>query len=227
MNFQTASVDSIIIYFGDSINKEVSDRVLSSYELILKEEIEGLIEIVPSYTSIFIQFDIFKYDHNGLFEKIKDITENNSFDNKNKSENRLIKIPVYYDEEVGYDLKRVADLNSLTIKEVINIHSSKVYRVYTIGFAPGFGYMGEVDNRIKTPRLESPRQKIPAKSVALADLQSAVYPSSSPGGWNILGRTYIDMFDKNLEGFSYLSIGDSVKFEPISKDEFLRNGGEI
>jgi len=134
---------------------------------------------------------------------------------------------MYYSEEVGFDLDRISKLSNLSIKEVIELHSSTTYRVYTIGFLPGFAYLGEVDTKIATPRLDTPRTKIPKGSLGIADNQSAIYPIQSPGGWNIVGRTYLDMFDKNLDGFSYLSIGDRVKFRAISRDEFLKNGGVI
>lgn len=227
MNFQIASVDSIIIYFGDTISQKVSNEVLDSFKIIEESNLKNIIEVVPSYTSIYIQFDIFSYTHEELYTIIKDIVNTKDKKTNKKQNNKIVTIPVYYDISVAADLQRVATLNNLSIQEVIDIHSSSFYKVYTIGFSAGFGYLGEIDKRIKTPRLNSPRQKVPAKSVAIADTQTAVYPKQSPGGWNILGRTYIDMFDKKLKGFSYLSIGDSVKFEPIDKEQFISNGGII
>lgn len=223
MNYKVSGVDSIIIYLGDTITQNTSDKILSIYQNIKEKNIEGIIEIVPSYTSIYIQFDILKYKHKTLFNIVKNIFKYIKIQEQKIA--KAIEIPVFYGKEVGFDLERVAKENSIEIDELIANHSSKIYRVYTIGFAPGFAYMGEVDKKIQTPRLETPRELIPKGSVALADVQTAVYPKNSPGGWNIIGRTYIDMFDKTLEGFSYLNIGDSVKFVPISKDEFIKNGG--
>lgn len=224
MNYKIAGVDSIIIYFGDKIDKKISDKVLLSFKLIKNSDLKQIIEIVPSYSSIYIQFDIFKDSHDTLYEKIQYIMQNDSSDNIEKNTN-IVTIPVYYGKEIGIDLKRVADFNNLNIEDVIAIHSTKIYDVYTIGFAPGFAYMGEADVRIRTPRLKTPRKKIKKGSVALADAQTAVYPLDSPGGWNILGVTYIDMFNKGIDGFSYLKIGDKVKFNPVTKDEYLKNGG--
>lgn len=225
MRYKVAGVDSIIIYFGDVIDEKISKKVLDCYNILKTKPIEGIIEIIPSYTTLYVQFNLDIYKHKNLFEKLKQL-----FNQKvvlNNKTTKVIEIPVYYDEEVGVDLQRVAMLNKLSIAEVIKLHSSKIYRVYTIGFSPGFAYMGEINKKIKTPRLDTPRQKVPKGSVAIADIQTAIYPSDSPGGWNILGRTYIDMFDKNIDGFSYLKVGDSVKFVAITKDEFLQNGGKI
>lgn len=115
----------------------------------------------------------------------------------------------------------------LSVEEIIKIHSQKLYDVYAIGFLPGFAYLGSVDNRIALPRLATPRKQIPKGSVAIANTQTAVYPEQSPGGWNIIGRTTMELFDKNLEQLSPLSVGNKVKFNPISKEDFLNQGGII
>ncbi len=225
IKYKIASVDSIIVYFSNSISKESVDLVQYNYGLLKDSKDSGIIDITPSYTSILIHFDLEKYDSD-LF--IKYLKETISLELKEEGqEGKLVEIPMYYSEEVGFDLDRISKLSNLSIKEVIELHSSTTYRVYTIGFLPGFAYLGEVDTKIATPRLDTPRTKIPKGSLGIADNQSAIYPIQSPGGWNIIGRTYLDMFDKNLDGFSYLSIGDRVKFRAISRDEFLKNGGVI
>lgn len=226
MTYEIAGVDSIIIYFSDTISKDIYKNINNSYHNIKNSKIKGIIEVVPSYTSIYIQFDIFLYTHEEVYKKINHLLKNNILKLELEKEN-IIQIPVYYGDEVGFDLQRVAKHNNISKKEVIEIHSLKVYDLYTIGFSPAFGYMGEVDKKISTPRLESPRLKIPKNSVAIADKQTAIYPQQSPGGWNILGRTYIDIFDKSLQNFSYFKVGDKIRFIPISKEEFLKNGGVI
>jgi KipI family sensor histidine kinase inhibitor len=223
MYYKIAGIDSIIISLGEQIDEVTSSRLLNLYKTLQNLKLEGMREMVPSYTTLFIQFDIRLYSHQSLYDTI----ENLEISDELISSQRLLSIPVYYGKEVGIDLERVASLNDLSIDEVIEIHSSQIYQVYAIGFAPAFGYMGKVDTRIITPRLKTPRAKIPAKSVAIADFQTAIYPKASPGGWNILGATSIDIFDKSLEGFSYFQIGDKVKFEPISQREFLKSGGKI
>ena len=225
IKYKIASADSIIIYFADSISKKNATIVQGNYILLKNLNHDGIIDIIPSYTSILLHYDL-KYFTNDLI--VEFLKQNLSLEiDIEKEEGRLIEIPIYYDIEVGFDLERISRLSKLNITEIIRIHSSTVYSVYTIGFLPGFAYLGEVDKKIATPRLETPRTKIPKGSLGIADNQSAVYPVASPGGWNIIGRTYLDMFDKNLDGFSYLSVGDRVKFKPIDRNEFIKNGGVI
>ena len=128
---------------------------------------------------------------------------------------------------MGLDLEYMSLKTKLSIDEIIKIHSDKLYDVYAVGFLPGFAYLASVDERIALPRLSSPRKQIPKGSVAIADTQTAVYPQASPGGWNIVGRTAMKLFDKNLETLSPFNVGDKVKFNPISKEEFLLQGGII
>lgn len=225
MNIKIASVDCVIIYFEEIISKETSQKVKSSYKILKDLNNSAFIEIIPSYNSIFIKYDIFKYDFNSikLFLKssLADIKE---FENSDSS---IINIDVYYDKEVGLDLEIVAKNANLSIDEVIKIHSSTIYDVYAIGFLPGFAYLASIDERIITPRLKTPRKKIPKGSVAIADNQTAVYPKDSPGGWNILGKTTFEFFDKNLDTLSPILIDSKIKFNPISKEEFISQGGVI
>jgi len=225
MEIKVASVDSVIIYFDKKISKEISNKVKASYSHLLSLKNEAFIDIIPSYSSILISYNLLKYN----FESIKKYLENQLKDIKSdSSENlNLVEIDVYYGEDVGIDLSRVASENSISVEEVINIHSSKTYDVFTIGFLPGFAYLGVLDERIATKRLESPRKKIPKGSVSIADTQTAVYPKDSPGGWNIIGKTAFEFFDKSLEQLSQIDINTKIKFNPISKEEFLKQGGVL
>jgi KipI family sensor histidine kinase inhibitor len=224
MVFKIASVDSLIIYFGDIIDAGIALNVKKAYLCLKNLNIEGIVEIIPSYTSIFISYDISKYD----FETLKKFLENNiNLDSNDIFEERIISIDVYYGTDVGLDLEDMSLKTKLSIDKIIQIHSNKLYDVYAIGFLPGFAYLASVDERIALPRLSSPRKQIPKGSVAIADTQTAVYPQSSPGGWNILGRTTMELFDKKLAKLSPLSVGDKVKFNPISKEIFLSQGGII
>jgi len=224
MIFKIASVDSLIIYFGDEINPDIAKNVQKAYLSLQDINIEGIIEIVPSYTSIYISYDIFLY----TYESIKDILEQNiDLNYENTSQKEVINIDVYYGNEVALDLEDMSKKTKLSIDEIIEIHSSRYYEVYAIGFAPGFGFLASVDDRIAVPRLSSPRKSVPKGSVAIADTQTAVYPQSSPGGWNIIGRTAMELFDKSLEKLSPLSVGAQVKFNAITKETFLEQGGII
>lgn len=224
MRFKIASVDSLIIYFGDDISQLTSSKVKNAYKNLQSQNIEGLIEIIPSYSSIFISFDIFKYTYETLKTKLQSCI---NIDFKDNSEEIIVSIDVYYGLEVGLDLENISKTTNLSIEEIIQIHSDKYYDVYAIGFLPGFAYLGNVDKQIAMPRLSSPRKQIPKGSLAIADTQTAIYPQNSPGGWNIIGKSAIDLFDKNLETLSPLRVGYKVKFNPISKEEFLFQGGEI
>lgn len=224
MDFKLASVDSLIIYFGNEISADISSKVKNAYLSLQKLNLDGIIEIVPSYSSIFITYDIFKYD----YEKVVEILKNSITTKSNESnDEKIVNIDVYYGVEVGLDLEDMSTKTDLSIQEIIDIHSNKLYDVYAIGFLPGFAYLASVDKRIAMPRLSSPRKQIPKGSVSIADTQTAVYPQASPGGWNIIGRTALELFDKNLDSLSPLSVGNKVKFNAISKEEFLSQGGVL
>ena len=223
IEIKLASVDSVMIYFGDTISKENSNQVKSAYKILKNLHNPYLIEIIPSYNSLLVTYDIFKYSFEEIQIYLNSFLKNIPIKNENNSE--IITVDVYYAVEVGLDLQRVATNSKISIQEVIEIHSSKLYDVYAIGFLPGFAYMASVDKKIITPRLESPRKKIPKGSVAIADNQTAIYPQNSPGGWNILGKTTFELFDKSLEALSPITIESKIKFNPISKEEFLKQGG--
>ncbi|GAB6045888.1 allophanate hydrolase subunit 1 [Caminibacter profundus] len=204
-----ASFDSLIIEFGE-VSRDTLLIVRQNYETLKK-----FYEVVPSYNSILVRFGYKNYNEarkeidSLLTSEIKEID----------SEIKII--PAFYSLEVGPDLKRIAEINKISIKEVIKKHSSKIYDVYAIGFLPGFAYMGVVD--ILAPRLESPRKLVKKGSIGIAGIQTGVYPKDSPGGWNIVAKTYIEMFNNG----SFLKVGDRVKFEPITREEFIKCGGVI
>ncbi|MEA3455325.1 MAG: allophanate hydrolase subunit 1 [Campylobacterota bacterium] len=203
MTIEIVSVDSVMLYFEQVISEEVLDRVQNAYGAL--KELEGVIDMTPSYSSILIQYDLSLYDYR-LIQKA--ITERLAAHQgtSTKKQNKLIKIPTQYDK--GLDLKRVAEFNHITTDEVIELHTQTIYRVYAIGFMVGFAFLASVNNKIATPRLSTPRAKVPKGSVAIADTQTAVYPQDSAGGWNIIGRTEFDAFEQ-------FSIGDSVQFVRI------------
>jgi inhibitor of KinA len=132
----------------------------------------------------------------------------------------LVEIPVCYGGEFGPDLQDVADSHGLTAERAIELHASTTYTVYFLGFAPGFAYLGEVAEELVTPRLATPRKSVPAGSVGIAGSQTGVYPISTPGGWRLLGRTPVAMFRPERAEMSLLSIGDRVRFSPISREQF-------
>ncbi len=200
MTIEITSVDSVMLYFEQIISEEVLDSVQSAYGAL--KELEGVIDVTPSYSSILIQYDLSLYDYLSIQKAIIKQLSTHTGTTALK-DNKLIKIPTHYDEE--FDLKRVAEFNHLTIEEVVQLHTQTIYRVYAIGFMVGFAFLASVDDKIATPRLSTPRAKVPKGSVAIADAQTAIYPQDSAGGWNIIGRTEFD-------GFEQFTIGDSVQF---------------
>jgi len=217
MKFRVAGVDSLIIEFSNVITPKSHKLVMKNYE-ILKPL---FLEVTPSYTTILVKYGIDKTYEN-VVESIKELLILDVEEIEESS--NLITIPAFYDELTGLDLKRVANYHKISVKEVIKRHSSKIYDVYAIGFLPGFAYMGIVD--IPTPRV-NPRDSVAKGSIGIAGEQTGIYPIKSPGGWNIIARTYINLFSEDIEGFSLLKVGNRVKFEPISKEEFINRGGEI
>ena len=226
MKIEVVGANSIIIYFGDEISLDVSKKVTSAYKFLKSLNIDGIISLIPSYTTLLITYDLLYFNHKTLKARVlRELSNINSHENEIGC--KMVTVPVYYDEEVGYDLEVVASRANLSIKDVIRLHSSIVYNVYAIGFAPGYAYMGLIDQKIQTPRLANPRKKVPKGSVSIADRQTAIYPSENPGGWNIIGRTPIEMFDMGYEGLCLVNVGDSVQFKPIEKNEFIDLGGVI
>jgi KipI family sensor histidine kinase inhibitor len=237
-----AGENALIIYFceqGNSkvsgqVNGNISAKVQQAEQLIRKamaqELAHDVIDLVPSYASIMVMFNMMTTDHHQVRNKLRTVLQNINNDltaSDAAYTSNIVELPVYYSDESGPDLSVIAQRAQLTIEQVIELHQGQEYRVYAIGFAPGFAYLGEVDQRIATPRLSTPRMKVPKGAVAIADRQTAVYPSVSPGGWNIIGLCPIDMFDATASPTMPVNVGDKVKFKAISKEKFLSLGGTL
>lgn len=203
MKIETASVDSVILYFEERICEEVLDKVQHAYNAL--KNLPHIINLTPSYHSILIEYDINKYNNETIKAKVKETITSTAYTQEH-TQGRLIEIRVDYTQ--GLDLERVAQMHGLTPAEVITKHTSKTYRAYAIGFMVGFAYLATVDASISTSRLSSPRSKVPKGSVAIAESQTAIYPQESAGGWNIIGHTAFDDFEQ-------FEIGDSVRFIQI------------
>ncbi|MDO8826133.1 5-oxoprolinase subunit PxpB [Methylophaga sp.] len=220
-----AGPDAVLIRFGEQINTDLVPVIRAATKRLqnsLQEEIRGL---VPSYTTLMLCYDPRKNDFPSIQEKIQQQLSNLTISNTHLG--KLIEIPVWYHPDVGPDLQHVADFHQISIEEVIRRHTENTYQIFAIGFAPGFAYMGNVPQQLATPRLKTPRPDVAAGSVAIADQQTAVYPISTPGGWNILGRTTMKMFDRQSPKLCPVLPGDQVKFVSVSKAEFLLAGGQF
>lgn len=216
---------AITIEFGDTINISTHQKVMALFNHLCKENIAGVKDIIPAYTTVTVVYDIMKAKQqtaasaSGFIssEIEKAIQQCHWNEAATKS---LIEIPVCYDTSLGVDLEGISKQKKLNVDEIVEIHSSTVYDVYMLGFLPGFAYMGIVDDKIATPRLSKPRTNVAASSVGIAGNQTGIYPLDSPGGWNIIGQTSLKMFDMKKNEPCLLKPGDKVKFVPISLDEF-------
>lgn len=170
-----------------------------------------LIDLVPSYTTLLVVFDPQHITPSAARQKLARLLTTLQPQDTD-AQGCLHEVPTCYDSHAGPDLARVAALSNLSVSEVIACHMTRTYRVFALGFAPGFAFMGLLDPRLNCPRLETPRQRVPAGSVAIAGQQTAAYPSVTPGGWNIIGRTSLKLFDRQRDGFSLFKVGDRVRF---------------
>lgn len=219
-----ASEDSLQIQFEQKICPEVNSRIsafVKTFEYIAKD-IAGVLEVLPTYCSVSIYFD----EAICQISLLKDLAQKalqKSEEEKTESTDsaRTITIPVCYeDQEFAPDLEKVALHAKLSKEEVIKLHSSSDYLIYMMGFLPGFPYLGGMNPQLETPRLETPRTKIPAGSVAIGGAQTGLYPVESPGGWNIIGRTPLRLFDVKRKPFFLYEAGDKIRFLPITREEF-------
>lgn len=226
LEIKVAGENAIIIYLGKQIaEKRVED--ITFFTALLKQELGNvIIDIVPSYTSIMLSYRLDKISYVSLCKQITTLIENNTMMIK-MNQDAVFEIPVLYDADVGLDLDDYLHEKSLNLETLINLHTERDYLIYAVGFSPAFAYLGTVEPRLETARLETPRVKIPAGSVGIADNQTAVYPISSSGGWKIIGRTPLDLSLANPDNINLFKVGDKVRFRPIQLAEFLALGGEI
>ena len=217
---------AITVDFGNTINEAINNEIIARFNELKYDPLPWMIEAVPAYSSLTVYYDVVKVrktipSGHTAFEAINLQLEQRlqlPVQQKNVAE-RLIKIPVCYEGEYAPDMQQFTANKNITADEVIQIHTSKTYKVYMLGFLPGFAYMGELDERIVMPRKPQP-VNIMAGSVGIAGRQTGIYPSASPGGWQIIGRTALKLFDANKEEPTLLRAGDRVQFYSITKDEF-------
>ncbi|RKD90450.1 5-oxoprolinase subunit PxpB [Mangrovibacterium diazotrophicum] len=209
---------AIQLTFGDSINEE-TNRKIYAYMRILKEfEIPGIIELVPSYTKLIVHYNPLEIGIHELVDKLKELEQQGI--TPAESEMKIVEIPVLYGPTFGSDLEVVLQHTGLTEEELITQHSAPIYKVYMLGFTPGFCYLGGMPALLATPRKKTPSAKIRAGSVGIAGEQTGVYPIESPGGWQIIGRTPLKLFNPEREQPFLVEAGNSIRFYPISQTEF-------
>jgi len=210
MKYLRYGEDGIRVVFGDTIDLEVNEKVRRFYFFVKSLELREIIDITPSFCSCLICF-------NNMAISFKDLTSlllKKTVDIESVALPMPVthEIPVIYGEENGPDMEFISAYSGLTKDEIIKIHTATVYTVFSIGFMPGFPYLGTLDKRLYAPRLETPRVRVPKGSVGLAQLQTGIYTFESPGGWRIIGKTETTLFDYRKKPYSVLGIGDKVRF---------------
>lgn len=224
---------AITVEIDNNINETSNAMVMYLCSKLKTSNLDGIIEIIPTYVSFTVFYNPLEINLKELFlflEKSYEIKlSEKELINVRTSKDRIIEIPVLYGGEFGIDLDRVATHNNLCEEAVINLHSKENYLVYMIGFTPGFPYLGGMNNKISTPRLEIPRKSVPRGSVGIAGDQTGIYPLTSPGGWNIIGRTPLKLFDPSKDPPTLFKAGDVIKFVPIdltAYNNILNSQGE-
>ncbi|PWA12840.1 allophanate hydrolase [Pueribacillus theae] len=208
----------IRIHFGDEVSVKTNQKIIAYKSLLEKKDCEGITDIVPGYTTLSLFYDPSRYTYKQMFHIIEEIHDKVKIAPEKKAV--IYHIPTCYGEPYGVDLHVVAKCNGISPEEVIAIHSGKNYYIYMLGFLPGFPYLGGLEKRIATPRLDTPRLKVPAGSVGIAGEQTGIYPLDSPGGWRIIGRTPVKLFEPEREPSILFEAGNYIRFEPIEADEF-------
>jgi inhibitor of KinA len=202
--------------------KDINPTLLAFTQFVMNEKINGLKDIILAYDTLTLIYDILHFDSNPYLFAHTILEAFNASKNNIVSieERSIIEIPVCYDTSLGIDLQNAVIASNCSIAELVKQHSEKIYTVYCLGFLPGFAYMGDVPNAIQLPRHPSPRSKVLAGSVGIAGRQTGIYPSTSPGGWQIIGRTPIRIFDPASPSLTLFKAGDQIKFKPIDLASF-------
>jgi|ERR1700730_245006 KipI family sensor histidine kinase inhibitor len=217
--FQPASDNSLLVYFDQRISPATHQQVAKFLRLLELQPITGIRNLHPAYCSVLIKFDALQFPHDELQALLLPYLDR--LDEVCLPEPRQLEIPVCYGGDYGPDLAEVSTLHGMTPQQAIELHVSATYLVYFLGFVPGFAYLGGLPEALVTPRLPTPRRSVPPGSVGIAGYQSGVYPFATPGGWRLLGRTPIAMFQPGRSAMSLLSLGDRVRFTPISSEQFV------
>lgn len=218
VRFLTTGDTSMLVEFGNEISTEINARIRAFNIALEKKSVPGIVEVVPTYRSLTVHYRPEVIRHEKLRDTLKGLL--GSLDEVEIPPASVVEIPVLYGGEVGPDIGFVAEHSHKTVEEVIKIHTEPEYLIYMLGFTPGFPYMGGMSPVIATPRLTTPRVKIPGGSVGIAGSQTGVYPIDSPGGWQLIGRTPLKLYDAQRETPILLQAGQYVKYRAIDKAEF-------
>lgn len=218
--FRNSGDRVLLVEYGDRVDLRINEKVRAMTELLRQAQPMGVELVLPAYRSLAVVYDPLVTSPAALQETLNRLEE--KLNEVEVPAPRTVEIPVCYGGEFGPDIGQVADHNGIDVAQVIAIHTARPYHIYTIGFAPGFCYLGGLDERLHTPRLATPRIAVPAGSVGIAEAQTGIYPLESPGGWRLIGRTPLKIFDaRRLSPFLYQT-GDSLRFVAISAEAYHR-----
>ncbi|GEA10787.1 allophanate hydrolase subunit 1 [Alteromonas sp. KUL49] len=221
-----AGINGLILYFSGATSVEQNQRVSQFVSAVKNASPPWVSEILPSYNSLLIVFDVIQVDSHYVYQFLSNMVVD---DNSQHRHAKHHKLPVWYNAPKASDFDIISAQTGLSFDTIISLHSGCAYQVFAVGFVPGFGYLGDTPEPLACPRLSTPRVKVPQGAVAIADRQTAVYPSVSPGGWNLLGLcpaslTFADINgeddSRTLSLQALLSVGDTVEFYPITEQEY-------
>lgn len=217
---------AMVVEFGSEIDPEINALVHRATAAIERAELDGVVELVPTYRSLMLHFDPSLTRYDTLQQAILDLDMDEG--GAAGSQQRVVEIPTLYGGEYGPDIGFVAENAGMSESEVIEIHSGSDYLVYAMGFSPGFPYLGGLDPRLNTPRLTTPRTLIPGGSVGIAETQTGAYPVASPGGWQLIGRTPLKLFEPESDPPAIINAGDRVRFVSLAnEDAFLEIENQV
>ncbi|MFD2167519.1 5-oxoprolinase subunit PxpB [Thalassotalea euphylliae] len=234
MRANTFSLPSIHICAEDAVTigwpatlDQVMHQHILQYQHTLRAHLASVyIDSVVGFHTLTVYFDFTQITNQQLITKLEQLLNDVHEDIADTASSKLIEIPTYYGAEAGIDIDDISQATGLSAEEIVTLHSQRSYHAYALGFTPGFCYLADIDSKLKLPRRASPRVRMPAGCVAIAEEQTAVYPTDSPGGWHIIGRTPLNMFSYTEQSIeTTISVGDEVRFVPISKAEYLSLGG--
>jgi inhibitor of KinA len=223
---QSLGDSALLLDFGNTIDKDINQYVLRLFYHFKRKTNSFILDIVPAYSSLSFHYNIAQIRQTNTiktaFETLKEFIEEEleHISEVAPTEMRTITIPVCYSGAFAPDITLISSVKNISVEEIIRVHTETTYTIYMIGFLPGFPYLGSVDEAIAFPRKQQPRAQVPAGSVGIASQQTGIYPMESPGGWQIIGRTPLKIFDNKKENPVALQPGDQVKFYSITEDEF-------
>lgn len=219
-NITSLGDSALIIEWEQQLNQSIHQQVMQVYYQLQTQATGLILDLIPSYASLTVVYNA-RTDKQAFATVSTLITQAlNHPVTATQTNGRLRQVPVCYHPSLGPDLERMAQEKDVSVEEIIRLHTGTTYTVYMLGFLPGFPYMGTVPDLLNTPRLNKPRLNIPAGSVGIAGLQTGIYPLASPGGWNIIGQTPLQLFDASQQNPCYFQPGDQVQFTPVTLADF-------